>query len=261
MNIEVISCSATAAATTGTAATAFSGDSLTIKNAKQDKPVDILAIWQTNQTAGFGQVAFPSGHDTTRGYRASAAVGVNPAALPLGMKMRVQPQELLSVTLAATAVAGDVENYSMLVRYGNLPGVDAQLITAAEVERRQECMTTIDQSITSAAGPGYSGEVAINTASDLLKANRNYEVLGMYSRTAVHALTLRGPDLGNVRVACPGVLREELVSQWFMMLSRAHGEALVPVINSGNKASTFMGVATDENGGTFVMSLFLALLK
>lgn len=260
MNIEVISASATAPST-GAAGVAFTGDSLTVKNARQTKPVDILAMWQTNQVAGFGQVAFPSGHDTTRGYRSGAAIGVNPAALPLGIKMRVEPQELLSITIAGSAVAGDVEQMSMLIRYGDLPGVDAQLITAAEVEKRMELLTTVEQSITSTPGPGYSGEVAINTTTDLLKANRNYAVLGMYSRTATHALTLRGPDLGNVRVACPGVLREELVSQWFMMLSRAHGEALVPVINSGNKASTFIGVAADENAGTFLVTLFLALLK
>jgi len=260
MNLEVISASATQP-NTGAAGVAFTGDSLTIKNAKQTKPVDILAIWQTNQVAGFGQIAFPSGHDTTRGYRAGAAVGVNPAALPLGQRMLVQPQELLSVTIAGSNTSGDVEQLSMLIRYGDLPGVDAQMISPSELEKRVECYTTVEQSITSVAGPGYSGEVAINTTTDLLKANRNYAVLGMYSRTATHALTLRGPDLGNVRVAVPGVLRQELVSQFFVMLSRAHGESLIPVINSGNKASTFIGVAADENGGTFLVTLFLALLK
>jgi hypothetical protein len=46
-----------------------------------------------------------------------------------------------------------------------------------------------------------------------------------------------------------------------MLLSRMTGEALVPVFNSGNKNQCFLGVATDENAGTFVIDLHLALLK
>ena len=262
MHFEIVSCSATQP-NTGAAATAFTGDSLTVKNAIQTagKKVQIVQVWQTNQVAGFGQITFPSGHDTTRGWRAGAYVGVNPGLLPLPVKMEVQPQELLSVTIAGSNNAGDVEQLSMLVHYDDLPGVDARLMKADAVERQMEKLTTVEQSITSVAGPGYSGEVAINTTTDLLLANRNYAVLGMKSRTQTHALTLRGPDLGNLRVGCPGVLRDELTSQWFMLMSRLHDLAMVPVINSGNKNSTFVGVAADENAGTFLVTLYLALLK
>jgi hypothetical protein len=261
MHLELVTASATAAAVLGSAATALAGDSLTIKNANKSKSVDILAMWQTNQTAGFCQIAFPSGHDTTRGYRAGAAIGVNTAILPVGIKMRVHPQEVLAVTIGATAVAGDVENCAMLIRYEDLPGINARLISAAELERRTEKLTTIENSLASTAGPSYGTEELITADSDLLLANRDYALLGMSSRTSVHSINVRGPDLGNVRVGCPGVLRQEITSQWFTLLSRVHGEPLIPVINSGNKAATFVGVATDENAGTFVVTLYLALLK
>jgi hypothetical protein len=260
MNIEIVSAAAIQP-NTGAAGVVFTGDSLTVKNAVASKGVDILAMWQTNQVAGFGQLVFPTGHDTTRGYRAGAAVGINPGQFPFGYKMALTPQELLSVTIAGSNVAGDLEQLSMLIRYGDMPGINARLMTAQAVESKAEKYTTIEQSIASVAGPGYSGEVAINTTTDLLLANRDYAVIGMKSRTAVHALTLRGPDLGNVRVGCPGVLRDELTSQWFSLQSRMHNEPLIPVINSGNKNATFIGVATDENAGTFLVTLFLALLK
>lgn len=260
MHFEIVSAGAVAPST-GAAGVVFTGDSLTVKNANIGKGVSIIAAWQTNQVAGFGQIVFPSGHDTTRGYRAGTPIGVNPAILPFGQSMKVQPQELLTITLAGSAVAGDVEQLSMLLHYGDLPGINARLMSANQIESKVESYTTIEQSITSSAGPGYSGEVVINTTTDLLRANRDYAVLGMSCRTQVHALTLRGPDLGNVRIGCPGVLRPELESQWFTMLSRAHNMPLVPVINSGNKNSTFIGVAADENAGTFLVTLYLALLK
>lgn len=260
MHLQITTATATAPGA-GAAAAAVTGDSLTIQNAVASKGVKILAAWQTNQVAGFGQLAFPSGHDTTRGFRAGTPIGINPALLPMGTTLDVNAQELVAVTMAGSAVAGDVEQLSFLVRYGEMPGIAGRYINAKELDTKTAKLTTIEQAITSVAGPGYSGEVAINTSTDLLLANRDYAVIGMTSRTAVHAITLRGPDLGNVRIGIPGVLRNEIAAQFFPLLSRIHGEDCVPVINSGNKAATFLGVHTDENAGAFLVTLYLALLK
>lgn len=246
---------------TGAAGVAFSGDSLNSKNSSPGKAIKVVALWQTNQVAGFGQVAFPTGHDVTRGFRAGTPIGVNPALQPLGMNLELTPQETLAVTIAGSNVAGDVEQMSMLIWYESMPGINFKCLTPEELESKTEKITTIEASITSSAGPGYSGEEALNSDTDLLINNRDYAVIGMSCRTAVHAMTLRGPDISNVRIAVPGVLRPELSSQYFQVLSRANKLPLIPVINSGNKASTFIGVATDENAGTFLVTLYLALLK
>ena len=257
MHLELVSVNATQPNTGGTGVV-LTGDSLTVKNGHGK--VSIKSLWQTNQVAGFGQITFPSAHDTTRGYRAGVPIGINPFLLPLGVDMDVQPQELMSVTIAGSNTAGDVEQMSMLLKYDNLPGVSQRLLTAAEVMSKTDKLTTIETSVASTAS-NYSAGVLITNGSDLLRANRDYAVLGMSSRTAVHAMTLLGPDTGNVKLGMPGVLRQELAANWFMLQSRAYGEAMVPVINSGNKASTFVGVSTDENAGTFITTLYLALLR
>jgi hypothetical protein len=259
MHIEILTASATAAATTGTAAAAVGTDSLVVKNGEGD--IDIIAAWQTNQTAGFGQIKFPTAHDTTRGFRTNVPVGINTSVIPMGRMMRVKAQETLEPMIAATAVAGDVENISLLIRYKNLPGINARLITAAAAEARTEKLTTIENSLASTAGPSYGTPETFIADSDLLLANRDYAILGMASRSQVHAIYAQTPDGGNVRFGCPGVLRQEITSQWFLLLSRMHGEPLVPVFNSGNKTQCQIGVVTDENAGTFVVDLFLALLK
>lgn len=257
-HIEMLTAAATAAATTGTACTALAGDNLVVKNASK---IEIMACWQTNQTAGFGQLIFPTAHDTTRGYRANAPVGTNPALIAFGSRMEIQPQETLAPIIAATAVAGDVENVSYLLRYQDSPGMDANLISPDEVMRRVEKWTTIENSLASTAGPSYGTPELFTTDSDLLQARRDYAILGMTPRTAVHAVYCQTPDGGNVRFGCPGILRQEVTSQWFMLLSRIHGEPLVPVFNSSGKGNCFIGVVTDENAGTFVVDLHLALLK
>jgi hypothetical protein len=259
MHMELITASATAAATTGTAATAVGTDSLTVKNGRGD--IDIVALWQTNQTAGFGQLIFPSGHDTTRGWRAGVGIGVNVGLLSLRQVINVQAQELLAVTLAATAVAGDVENFSMLIRYKDFPGIDARMLNEDAVLKRTEKLTTIENSLASTAGPSYGTPELITADSDLLLANRDYALLGLTCRTAVHTVYMTSPDFGNVRIGAPGMLRYDIGSQWFMLQSRLHGEPLVPVFNSGNRSNIFIGVATDENAGTFVVTAHLALLK
>lgn len=259
MHIELITATATAAATTGTAATGVGTDSLVIKNGKG--AIDIVALWQTNQTAGFGQLIFPSGHDTTRGWRAGVGVGVNVGLLPLRQSIAVQPQETLGVTLAATAVAGDVEQLSMLIRYRDFPGISGRLMTEEQVISRTEKLTTVENSLVSTAGPSYGTPETINQDSDLLLANRDYALMGLTCRTAVHCIYVSAPDFGNVRVGGPGMLRYDIGSQWFMIMSRLHGEPMVPVFNSSNKANIFVGVSTDENAGTFVVTLHLALLK
>ena len=259
MHLEIVTATATAPST-GAAAAAVTGDSLTVKNGKAK--VRSLSTWMTIQaTAGFDQLIIPSGHDTTRGYRVGHQAATTELSMPLGLAFQLQPQELMSVTLAGSAVAGDVEQWSALVEYDDLPGVNARLIRWGELRSRMESMMTIEATITSAAGPGYSGEESIDTDSNLMRANRDYALVGMTSRARVHALTIRGPDTGNMRIGQPGIIRLDTSEQWFAMLSRAYDTATIPVLNSGNRNSTLLGVATDENAGSFLVTMHLVLLK
>jgi hypothetical protein len=73
---------------------------------------------------------------------------------------------------------------------------------------------------------------------------------------------LIGPDTGNLRIGVPGdITKPEICAQWFPLMSRISGEACIPIINSGNKASTFAHAIADENAGTFLTTWHLALLK
>ncbi len=248
---------ATAAATTGAAATALAGDSLTTRN-YGSRP-RIVSVWQTNQTAGFGQLAWPTAHDTTRGWRTGTDAAATEILLPLGVSMPITPQETIACTIAATAVAGDVEQMSWLTEYDVDKG--QRLTDWDDVRKRGIKVTTIEASLASVASTyGPAGGELINADSDLLQANRDYALLGFTSRTRVHCVSIAGPDTGNDKIGCPGMLRYELGSQWFKLLSNAHSRSLIPIINSGNKSSTSLYVNADENAGTFVVTAHLVLL-
>jgi hypothetical protein len=180
--------------------------------------------------------------------------------LSMGSSMEVTPQEVVSVTLAEAATSGDVAQLSFLTMYDEEHG--QRLSDFRDVQSRTECLTTVETSLASVAGVyGPAGGTLINAGSDLFRANREYAVLGASSRTRVHAVSIMGPDTGNDRIGCPLMLRPEVTSQWFRLLSLNLGLPTIPIINSGNKSSTVLQVVTDENAGTFLVTLHLALLK
>lgn len=263
MHLEAIAFQATQPNTGAAAAAAPStagipATSLTIKNARSAAMV--LALFSHHQTDGWVQLTYPTAHDTTRGLRIRAeADNVRPLA-PVGLPFPLQPQELLSVQLAGSNTAGDVETGCALVLYENLPGVDSRLIDWPTLKRRTAALLTVEATITGTAA-GWSGNELLTAESDLLRANRDYAVLGITPTVRCAALAIHGPDTGYQLCAVPGEPNAgELTSQWFPALSRFYDKPLIPVINSGNKSATYLAVLANENAGAVPCSVLLALL-
>jgi hypothetical protein len=259
MHHEIISYQATQP-NTGAAAAASTGDSLTIKNTHGN--AIIAAMWANNQVEGFHQIITPSGHDTTRGWRTVVEAADQSVRNNIGVPWEMEAQETMSIQIAGSNVAGDIETGHLLVFYQNLPGTDARLATWEQVLDRAEKQTTVQATITATAAGGYTGAELINADSDLLWANRDYALLGMETVTPCGAICISGPDTGNVRTGVPGnSVRPDLCGQFFAIMSRAYAKPMIPIINSGNKNSTTLTVNTNENGGSTIVSLNLVMLK
>jgi len=182
---------------------------------------------------------------------------------PLGHVLPFVPQEPMGITIAGSAVGGDVEQATFLIFYEDMPGIDCsrRMKRWDEVSKKMIRPVTIDVTLTGAAGPGYSGAELITAESNLLRAYSNYALLGITCQTDHCTVGLVGPDTGNQRVSVPGIAgKQELTSQWFPLLSRAYDLPLIPIINSGNKDSTSIFMATDENGGSPRVTLHLGLI-
>lgn len=258
-HIETIGFTATAPGTSGAAAAAVAGDSLVIKNGKS--PV-IMGLACDFQGAGFAQVVFPTGHDTTRGMRQPVAAGEPTPRIPVGVALPITAQETMAVTVAGSATAGDVENGILLIGYEEMPGSQQNLIKWSACMKRMVKFTTVYATLAVGTGGTWSGEEALNADSDLLIANREYALLGMEFLNECAAVSIKGPDTAGVRIAVPGSVEfADLSMNYFAAMSRAFGdETLIPVINSANKSNTLLQVLGDENGGTVTVALQLCLL-
>lgn len=262
MHHEIISFSATAPGATGVAGTALTGDSLTIRAARPGSKIVLLNMWGDFQAAGFMQVIAPSFSDTTRAIRAMVPLSEVANLLPWVAPQMANPQELLSTTIAGSATAGDVESGSIWIWYEDVPGLNGRYLDIDGVNSRAVRTVTVANTITTTAGPGYSGSQALNAGSDLLRPNTDYAVLGAVIRVECLCLGVRSPDWSNVRVGIPGnELRPEYTSNWFADASYELGLPLIPILNTGNKAAIFLDAAQDENATAVPFSLNLVELS
>jgi len=246
--LEILSGGVTAPGATLTNLTMASGDSLTIRNTSEGK-TKLLTTWQTGQTtAGSFAIRSPRMHDNVRGITLFAPVTLNEAKLWIPHLQDLTSQDTLIVQLSGSAAVGDIELASLLVYYENLPGIEANLITPDELKARGVDITTVPNAITTTTGPDYTGSVAINASTDLLKANTLYALVGYEVSAQAGCVTWKGSDTGNLRVGGPARTASNLETRnWFIALSNLTGYPCIPVFNSANKSNTFVEAQQDEN--------------
>lgn len=221
----------------------------------------MLSIWGNQQVAGFQQVIFQRGHDTTRNYR----FGVNATEIdfqtPAGTGLRPNSQETLNITIAGSGVAGDVEHGCAIMHYPDLRGIDMNGITYADMQRRFIRLTTVQMTIAGAAA-GYTGSELITAESDLLHADTDYAVLGARTSLDCAAVWMTAPDFGNCRIGVPGDAGDNNdVQEFFCKLARQFGEPIIPVFNSANKNSINVGILQNENNISPLVTWYLAQMN
>jgi hypothetical protein len=259
--MELITGFVTAPGATLTAVTLASGNSLGVRNAPFDQRVWLLNGWSDHQAAGIVRLRSPKLHDNVQGIRWRSVISEVQPILPYRMHQLLIPQDQLILEVSGSAVAGDIETACLLVYYENLPGTDARFTNPDDVDARTASIVTVETSHTAGAAGGYSGQVALNSSFDLLKANEDYALLGYQVNAECAAVRIQGADTGNLGVGGPGSDTDKhLTRHWFEILSRDYGMNMIPVFNSANKAGILCDVATDENAGTFVVSWIFAEL-
>lgn len=260
--LELVTATATAAVATGTDMAAAAGNSLTVRASPDGADIRLLNAWVDAQTVGFFRIRSALMHDNVQGLRFDNIISEVKPLLPEGGFQRLFPQDTLTLTVVGAAVVGDIETACMLLYYADLPGVDAQLMTAPEVEARIEHLVTVENTLALGAGGGYSGEEALTAEFDLLKANRDYALLGYHVDAECAAVRWRGADTGNLGVGGPGDDGgRDYTKDWFLRQARIHSLPLVPVFNSANADGILVDGVQDENGTDATLTTILALLR
>lgn len=262
MHHEIISYLTTAAGAGGAAAAAVTSDSLTVRNAIPGTKAEIIQCWGRNQVAGFQGLTAPSWNDTTRGIQYTCGINTPLPQLNYPSLQPVQAQEPISATIGGSAVGGDIEQGSILLWYDNVPGISGRYLDRAGMAKLAIRAVTVRLSITTTATGAYTGSVALNSATDLLRPNTDYALVGASIGVACCSVGIRSPDWSNVRVGIPGMaLRPDITGDWFALLSDRVARPMIPVCNYGNKANIFVDCLQDENAAAVTLSLNLIELQ
>jgi len=238
----------------------MTGQSTTVRNTQLGSKINLEGLWAQAAAASIVRVRSPRLHDNVQGIRYQV-----PAAIPLNlMGLRPEtplvPQDLLVVEQSTVAAATTVAFLHQ--SYASLPGSDGNYGSWGQIQPRIADMMT--QEVTpgnpTAAGQ-WSAGVALNASFDLMKANTWYALLGYMVSATTGAIAIQGPDTGGLKVGGPGILNAIETREWFLWMDEFSEEPAIPIINSANKAGTFVYLADFGAANAAVVDLLFAELS
>lgn len=257
--LETISGFATNPSTTFTSLTMSTSDSATVRNFATGASAVMLQQWAQGATKGLIRTRSPRLHDNVQGIRLAYA-----ASTPVPLWAGYQEETLYAqdtLTLEMTGGAAEVDTFSSLIYYSDLPGTNARLYRWSEISPRIVHTMGTEVDITTGATAGqYGGSTAINATFDQFKANIDYAILGYLTDTAVSTVTVKSADFGNLRVGGPGTNNKIETRDWFVRLGADSGLPCIPVFNSANKANTIVETVATQTSTAIVVTFVCAQL-
>jgi hypothetical protein len=258
--LEVVTSFVTAPGAVLTAAAAATGNSLQVRAADVRSKVLLLDAWSFNQVAGVTRIRSPRLHDAVNGMRwrqpAALTIPHYPAQFGGAFPQFLIPQDTLIVEQSGSAVGGQIESNTMLVYYENLPGIGARLIDYDTLKKIGVNLTTVEASIVTVITGQYGGGVLVNAATQNLKANTDYALVGGLTDTRGTVIRATGVDFGSLGVGFPAEPSvQDLTANYFIQKAIGYGIALIPVFNSANFGGITVDAQTNQAGGTFIVTL------
>lgn len=254
---------------------ACTGDSLTIIDFPENNAAYIEEIISGNGSSKMEVAVFsPRFGDNQYGLRLqhmfnptlSGVDGEPQLLLPRELDIPVYSTDLLNVQVNGTA--NDEANIVLQLYYENIQGAGQRLATweairgqIGRADQYSSRVLGIEVTVTPGATGNYGTAVALNANDDRLQADFDYALLGYMVDQPCLSIGIKGPDTGFYRIPMPGHWDVRHTADWFVQQSKWRGTPHIPIINSNNKATTFLdGLATSNVGATKV-SLILAQLS
>lgn len=252
-----------AASTGAQPMTAASPQSFNVRATNGQTVAHLEAVWASFQDPGYLRVRSPRLHDNTNGIEVEAQSTVTNPLLLECFSQELYSQDALTVEgfFTAAPVATHASFAGLQVYYDDLPGVAANYQSWAQVAPQIQSYMGVFVNPTSSATVGQWGAgVALNSSQDVFKANGAYALIGFSTPTSFVAWSILGTDLGNLQVGGPGTIDPVMSRQWFRYMELESGKPSIPVINSQNKGSTLIQVASAAASTAFPISLLFAYL-
>lgn len=215
-------------------------------------------IWAAGATTDFVRVRSPRMHDANQGLRLVVGATQRTNLLPWGLDAQVYSSDVPVYEIDATGAGTGL--VCGTYGYDDLGSGSVQLSNWSEVQSRIIDVFSNQFAVTAGAIGAWGAGVALNNATDNLKANNQYALLGYGCSVGVGAFAINGADTGNFDIAFPGDPDTRETRNYFINLSQQSGRAAIPIIQANNRAGTIVK-STDVAAGTVSqLSLILARL-
>lgn len=251
-----------------TGITPVSGDSFTMP--ASGGKILFTGLWAKFQAAGIVRIhgqGLGMANDND-GFRFNTITGQPYSYMPDGV-IPNDPQDIINVDAQGSAVAGDIELLTIEVMESN--GIDKgqNLINWQDLVKRQAGpMLSWSYSITGVATGNWGGDAAFNTGTSVFfDGKTDYAIVGYAVNTPFQSIGFYGPGTGLYKVAAPAFSTDkELTRRYWQRKSQilgGNGEGVkcIVVVNGADMQNTFITALCDENGGTFLVNLFLVPLR
>lgn len=257
--LQVVSGRVTNPGATITALTANTGDTFTVKAAREGSRVQLVDMWSQEATVGVFRIRSPLMHDSGQALRMRVVSTCQPL-LPYELVQPLEAMDVLTVELSGGGAETDVGAF--LVYYEQLGGADGRFASWEQIAPLVVDTVGIECNLTTGATVGqYGGSQAINANFDILQRNKDYALLGYLCDTSVGVVGFQGPDTGNLRVGGPGVANPIITRDWFVINSQRLGIPMIPILNAANVGATTIDLVHTAAGATVNVTLIFAELN
>jgi len=240
--------------------TAGFGQSFTLRSQDPSSKLYLVDLMTNFAVTSDVSIRSPRMHDNVLGIDINS-LNINEVASYLkGVKQEMVQQDNLQVVGGVGGGAATFDNVFISLWYENLVGMSGDLRNWADIKLNIKNLLSVRFVLAASAVGNWGAAAAINATDDLFKANTKYAILGVISSDVQSVVGLSGPCTGNVILGIPAV-RPLLgvISAYLVDLSIKSELACIPVMESSDKAGTFLTLA-DQTGAGCTGALLLAEL-
>lgn len=221
-----------------------SGDSLSVRSFKDGAYATLENVCvQCTTPPKRVRILSPRLHDNVTGLTWQALENPTEFLVAAELSQALYSADTLIVQLEAAASSDSLA--ALFVYYSDLPGVDANLKTWAQIENRIINIKPIEVDCTSSGTIGTWVDTAVNTTDTQLKANYEYAVLGFTESANLACVAVKGPATGNLRIGCPAASPTLRLTDYFIFQSQQGNRPYIPVFNANDRAATYVSVAAN----------------
>src|SRR5512146_189721 len=255
--------------TTFDALTAGSNATFTVRSFVDGTNAYLEDVWGSDDDSIFQlSIKSPRMHDQVKGLLLAGTnlsttneqVFTPQPLLPGKHVQRLYSTDVLSVT--ANGTAADVFNAAFNVRYDNLGGIAARLVTYDQISPLiVNTLGILTAPVPSGTAGQWGAGYVFNSGDNRLKADTDYAILGYTTTRTVTAISIVGTDTGNLYIGGPGGYSAEITGDFFVNNGIKYGRPSIPVLNSNNAGSTTVQIADILTSGTPNVTWILAQLS